>query len=348
MNQAINTLQALAPTISYGTASTVYTSLVDTTSSCANLGLPVLPASSGLAYHCVTSSAVLQNTDGTGWLPVDFRQGNGVVQLGALPIDPVNTTTTGNYYTYMTGGSFELSASFESSKYQAQEVNDGGVDPTAYEAGSNLSLSAPARGLMGYWAFEGNYNDGSGLGNTGTNHGTTFATGKKGQGINLNGSSYVQVSDAPGSFDFSGANTVALWVKFTGSGAYRGIIVKRDPTTYNNTNWQFDMGPANSPVYTVFTAYGSTNAVGTGGGNLGDGLWHFLAGVYDKTNEYFYFDGVLVSSRALSSSLYTNNIDVYIGGNSNSGYFVGAMDEVRAYDRALSPSEIANVYAAGR
>ena len=345
LNQGINTLQALAPNISYGTASTVYVSLVDTTTTCANLGLPVLPASLGLSYHCVTSSATLQNTDGTGWLPVDFRQGNGVVQLGALPIDPVNTTTSGNYYSYITGGSFALTASFESSKYQSQESNDGGADPLLYEIGSNISLGGFAHGLMGYWGFEGNYADGSGLGNTGTAHGSTFTAGEKGQGIALNGSSWVQVPDASGAFDFSGANTVTAWVKYTGSSAYRGIVVKRDPGTYDNTNWQMDMNPSNVPAYTVFTAYGSSHAVGVSGGSLSGGAWHFLAGVYDKTNEYFYLDGALIASRPLSSSLYTNNIDVYIGGNSSSGYFVGTVDEVRLYDRALSASEISTLYS---
>jgi len=54
LNKALSTLEAVDPTINFGTASTVYVSVPDTDSGCANLGLPNLP--SGWSYACVTSA----------------------------------------------------------------------------------------------------------------------------------------------------------------------------------------------------------------------------------------------------------------------------------------------------
>lgn len=142
LSSAINTVYVLDQTVSFGTASTVYTSLPDSSSTCGSWGLPSLP--SGWSYHCSPTST-LQNTNGTGWIPVNF-QSNGTVGLSVLPIDPTNSSSTGLYYTYITGGSYELTAVFESAKYkqgggQNRASTDGGVYANLYEVGTNLTLA---------------------------------------------------------------------------------------------------------------------------------------------------------------------------------------------------------------
>ena len=136
LNQALNTVYALDQTISFGASSTVYTSLPDSSSTCGSWGLPSLPT--GWTYNCVPTST-LQQTNGTGWIPVNF-QSNGVVTLSSLPIDPVNASSSNLYYTYITGGSFKLSATMESQKYASLASSDGGTISGAFELGSDLSL----------------------------------------------------------------------------------------------------------------------------------------------------------------------------------------------------------------
>jgi uncharacterized protein (TIGR02145 family) len=140
LDATLNTIQALNPDISFGTASTVYISIPDTSSTCANLDMPSLP--SGWAYHCVTE-ANLHNTDASGWIPVNFQDATVVtsIQLSSLPIDPTNTTSTGLYYTYITGGSYELAAMMESEKYATTAAHDGGSDALLYEKGTDLTLT---------------------------------------------------------------------------------------------------------------------------------------------------------------------------------------------------------------
>jgi type II secretory pathway pseudopilin PulG len=130
-----------------GTSSVVYVSIPDTTSTCANLGLPQLPPS--WLYRCVSSST-LQNIDGTGWIPINFNNLSFGKTLPKLPIDPINTTSSGNYYTYTYDNGvskYELNANLESSKYKQQlAINDGGDNPSTYEIGSNLSITPNVSG----------------------------------------------------------------------------------------------------------------------------------------------------------------------------------------------------------
>ena len=124
----------------YGTSSVVYVSIPDTTSTCANLGLP--PLLSGWSYKCVSSST-LQKTDGTGWIPIDFSKQSFGKTLSKLPIDPINQTSTGNFYTYTYNqqtGKYEINTRFESTKRQGLASSDGGDNGNVYEQGQNLSL----------------------------------------------------------------------------------------------------------------------------------------------------------------------------------------------------------------
>jgi prepilin-type N-terminal cleavage/methylation domain-containing protein len=131
-----------------GNAQTVYVSLPDSTATttnlgtdCVTLGLPPLPT--GWTYHC-SSPAALTNVDSTGWIPVDFRQTSFSSILGRLPVDPINSISSGHYYTYQKG-SWELTAVMESQKYTsggANDVasNDQGNFKDLYEVGSDLTL----------------------------------------------------------------------------------------------------------------------------------------------------------------------------------------------------------------
>ncbi|MCS6789191.1 MAG: prepilin-type N-terminal cleavage/methylation domain-containing protein [Patescibacteria group bacterium] len=139
-----------------GTSSIVYVSIPDTTSTCANLGLPPLP--SPWQYRCTTAQN-LQKIDGTGWIPIDFNQLSFGRTLSKLPIDPINTTSSGNYYTYVTGGSFELTAFFESNRdrYANTALNDGDSFPGVYSIRNSSAPLTPGlrdKGLVGYWSFD--------------------------------------------------------------------------------------------------------------------------------------------------------------------------------------------------
>jgi hypothetical protein len=80
----------------------------------------------------------------------------------------------------------------------------------------------------------------------------------------------------------------------------------------------------------------------------GPGEWHHLAGVGDGINMYLYVDAVLAASRVYATTTYGSSaMDFNVGGNvfGPGQYFPGLIDEVVVYDRALSVSEIASLFA---
>jgi len=233
LDNTIRISQTQNTALSLGTASTVYISIPDSSTSCANLGLPSLP--SGWSYNCASTSTY-RNTDGTGWVPVNFQDGSlyGIAQLSALPIDPTNTTSTGLYYTYTPGGSYKLSIVFESIKYQPLEASDGGSNIAAFEKGTDLALAPFVGGMIGYWKFDGDFTDSSGYGYDGLIGGgsVTFVSGYKDQAASFS-SSYLTVGDR----DVTKPFTFTLWInKNVGSAGDQSMFLKSGSFYYRLRN----------------------------------------------------------------------------------------------------------------
>jgi hypothetical protein len=70
--------------------------------------------------------------------------------------------------------------------------------------------------------------------------------------------------------------------------------------------------------------------------------WTHIAVTYDGSVQVFYVNGVQVGSVAGSGAITVSNGALRIGGDASSTgeFFTGMIDEVRVYNRALSPAEI--------
>jgi hypothetical protein len=208
--------------------------------------------------------------------------------------------------------------------------------------------------VLAWWPFSET------SGGVATNYGTLgpAANGAYSNGVTLN----VAGPRSPGFPGFSTNNTAA---SFDGVNDYvrttNGLMNSLNAFTI--AGW---INPTTGPSAGT-DLFGQLNIVGlafTGGAQLefdgaskklkyaypyGPGQWHHIAGVGDAVNMYIYVDGVLVGSRsdpALPD--YGSNTNPFnIGGNvfGTGNYFNGLIDEVVVYDRALSASEIAQLYA---
>jgi hypothetical protein len=70
-------------------------------------------------------------------------------------------------------------------------------------------------------------------------------------------------------------------------------------------------------------------------------VWTHVAGTYDGTTLRLYINGVQVASVNRTGPIATSTGPLRIGGNSLWGeFFQGRIDEVRVYNRALTPAEI--------
>ncbi|MDI6858851.1 MAG: LamG domain-containing protein, partial [Dehalococcoidia bacterium] len=73
--------------------------------------------------------------------------------------------------------------------------------------------------------------------------------------------------------------------------------------------------------------------------------WIHVAGTYDGTMMRIYYNGVLENSVPGPPAINTNNEVLRVGQDASGRSFRGTLDDVRIYNRALSPAEIADLAA---
>ena len=354
LNKGINFFIVSLANGSTGSSQTVYISLPDTNSDCSTYSLPSLP--SPWIYHCVTQ-ANLTKVDSNGWVPINFSSLDTGSPVSHLPIDPVNNSSL--YYTYTTGGSFELTSLLENPDHHNAAINDGGPNVGVFEIGTHLGLTPSTRdlGLVGYWTMDDNAANttviGSSIeGNTGTfsdANGNPYTsahsvTGQVNRALEFDGvDDYVRtIRDS----DYSINNfTVELWFQTTDTDKlFCALNLRNIGFSGNSTMVGFRMSGVFS--FRDNDGNGLNVAYPT---SINDGKWHHFVAVKEGNEGRLYIDGEFYNY-GTGSELdnyefgdFALGLDQYGGGRN---YWEGLIDEVRIYNRALSAEEIQARYNA--
>lgn len=203
----------------------------------------------------------------------------------------------------------------------------------------------PANGLVGYWPFNGNANDESGNGNNGNLYNGVSQTSDR----NGNPSSAFNFD---GIDDYVSANIIGDLNKVTISLWYNpSYPINYYPLLIGINDIRFIEMAGNYPFWVANNTVGHL-------GSYPDGLpslpcipdfdqWHFVVIIYDyDLNQHkIYIDNTLCSSGNTSSSLSIQNGNMIIGNTSSSIYgYVGKMDDLAIWNRALSECEIQDLY----
>lgn len=223
---------------------------------------------------------------------------------------------------------------------------------------ATLPSNIPATGIVGYWPFDGNANDIGPHANNGTVYGATQTTDRfnsPNHAYNFNGSSdYIKV---PNNVSLSGFTdiTISAWIKTNAFNGVQCIAAKwwqqlncgGNSDTYevaidgNNVNLATNLNNYGLQAYPTL----STNDLN---------VWRHLTFVYNSSSAAFsiYIDGTLAHSEGASGSgICASTNDLFFGadweGNASYIYrfFNGAIDDIGIWNRALTPCEIANLYA---
>ena len=199
----------------------------------------------------------------------------------------------------------------------------------------------PTTGLVGAWGFDEasgtSAADASGSGNTGTISGASRTSGRYGGALSFDGvNDWVTVNDA-NSLDLRTSMTLEAWVRPTSTSYWRTVVIKEQPgqlayAMYSST----DSGRPSGHVFT-------TGDVGLQGPSaLPANAWSHLTTTWDGLTLRLYVNGTQVASGALAGTAVASTSPLRIGGNSVwAEWFSGLIDEVRVYNRALTPAEIA-------
>jgi hypothetical protein len=210
-------------------------------------------------------------------------------------------------------------------------------------------------GLVAYYNFNnGNLNDSSGNGNNiafNNAVATSDRLGRPGNAYQFTGGSYMRV---PTSATLSPIQiTIMAVVRFhsyyTGSAWGNQILMKgpSDPSSgvYGlraHPNSYDYSAPLDTTTETFVGIYGDGSNASVQGSSafIHGGEWYNVVFTYDGFAAKIYVNGILINTRPAPFGFNANSNDLYIGKTENPSFpynFDGDIDEIRIYNRAVSP-----------
>jgi hypothetical protein len=216
-----------------------------------------------------------------------------------------------------------------------------------YLAGARAMPVDPGTdGLAAFYALENDVLDGSGNSNDGNIVGApTFVDGLAGYGMAMefDGESYVDVGN-DASLDIPGPISMGLWIRPgaddpEGQGTATAPMAKADAGASPSWSWQVRYGWNSPQPYMAFTFNTSPRAWAYVGQNLEKDEWAHIACSHDGETLKCYLDGEETDSTPMGA-ITSSPAPVLIGSDGWRSDWIGALDEVAIYSRALSDGEI--------
>lgn len=223
---------------------------------------------------------------------------------------------------------------------------------------SNSACGGVTEGLVACYPFDGNANDASGNGNHGVENGTIeYVEGKIEQAVKLNGTlSYIRVSNPNKNFDkqytitgwfLTKGRGMPILAKYSWNGYSRGFAIST--TTPNGSGSPF----SGSTLFPVAMYNESWNPKKFPSYTLPINEFKYVSAIYNEGHTKLYINGVLVGESTVQHrGTLDNPYDILIGaywhnhGKSiaHARTFDGSIDDLRIYNRALTESEIKQLY----
>jgi hypothetical protein len=204
-----------------------------------------------------------------------------------------------------------------------------------------VSWASLREGLIGYWPYDGDMLDYSGLNNHGTAFGNpNFVRGLVGSAaLNFDGSDYVRMDSVADDIT-SNDITLSAWVKTTDSA---GDWFSCNTATGGNVAlWAITGGRA--AMYDgAYEGQSSTFVT--------NGTWHMLTYIRKGPTGYTYVDGAQENTHTANFNFSPTDrwsIAQEWDGDNPSDFLAGTVDEVAIWDRALTAEEVAFLYNNGK
>lgn len=209
-------------------------------------------------------------------------------------------------------------------------------------------------GLVAYWSFDADTIKGNDVAdivgdNDGVLTGGDLVKGKINGAIEFDGSTGVEVAGTD-DLNFNGAEelTAAAWFNPASDdpvgnqadvGCCGSIVAQRDA---NGWALRYDgRNPGREIEFIVCPSWQGDG--GFGAEKVEPGGWHYITGVVDENTMRVYLDGELIAEQAFSGPITSNGPETDIG-LAGDGSFIGIIDEVAIYNRALSDEEVMQNY----
>jgi plastocyanin len=211
--------------------------------------------------------------------------------------------------------------------------------------------------LAGWWKFDNENGENSTFFRDWSNHGNnatciltscpTITSGKFGNAVSFDGSNDYIIAGNGSSLDITGNITVEAWIK--PERLETAYLVKK-ATRDSTDGYELSLSKATGKAYfrvNQKTSHNTYKLFSTSSYPVDGSTWVHLVGVYNGSHVQIYFNGKLEKSMPAPANISSNSDNLKIGGPDDSRYFKGTIDEVRIWNRALSPEEINNSYNSG-
>jgi len=185
--------------------------------------------------------------------------------------------------------------------------------PGFLAAGQNSKIDTT--GLVAYYPFNGNANDGSGHGHDGMVYGATLnidRLGNANSAYSFDGSNdYISVP-YDSELNPMGSITISTWVKadIWGINAYSNYIIS---TEQNSPNKGYSLRGGAKTATMMICGEGSWYTAQSAYGTVDTGAWYHLAGVYNGSNLMLYINGSLSVSTSYTGSILPSTGPLIIG-----------------------------------
>lgn len=209
--------------------------------------------------------------------------------------------------------------------------------------------------IVSYWKLDessGNAADSAGS-NTLTNVGTmTYGPGiiNNGAQPNSTGPKYLSISDASQSgLDFGTGNfSINLWVKLSTQTGEE--LIEKQFLSGSGGYYQISQGTGGNAGKAVMTA-GNTSSGNTASvvsaSSIIDGTWKMLTLVRTGNTVEAYVNAVSQGTNSAGGSIDVSNDGSFFVGHGNNGTATGSIDELGVWSRALTGTEITQLYNSG-
>lgn len=285
----------------------------------------------------LTAASAMENAKnfGNGYpggIPATFQKSNNVTMIGGS----------------MDGSTFCLQGSSTKMPSVMYYVDGPSKSPVAGRC--------PSLGVAGWWPMNGDASDLSGTGNDGTTNGVSLTNGEDGlqnSAYSFSGSgSYIDGGTST-SLAFTDNFTLSAWINPTGyhtAGYYglkNGIIARGPASTYN-----YALQATNNTTISFIKRTGAESLVFYNFSGLTDltNTWTLVTVTVKSSTLTLYINGTVAGTATVGSIAGASGDRLIIGSdttNQTETMFIGSIDDVRIYSRALSGSEAAGLYASG-
>ncbi len=191
-------------------------------------------------------------------------------------------------------------------------------------------------------------NDASSYGNTGDIiGGAQWVEGYQGTALEFVAGSRVTIPEIP-QYDVTSDVTLMAWVRCSSVPNWCRVI---DKSQYQTSGFDLVLTQNVGLARLEFFVNNTTSLVDSTT-VVSDNEWHFLVATFTDQTLRIYVDGVLEGEAGSANgvNINPNNLPLMIAGESSSNggnQFFGAVDEAAMYNRALSETEVANIFENG-